>query len=66
MAEGAVDQGQGPSILVHGVSHRADVPCFQGAPLGGIRVQIPADSGTFPDTLVPSCAHSVHAGPVFN
>ena len=30
MAEGAVDQGQGPSIMVHGGSLRADVPCFHG------------------------------------
>ena len=36
MAEGAVDQGQGPSIMGHGGSLRADVPCFHGGcPLGG-------------------------------
>ena len=31
MTEGAVDQGQGHIILVYGI--RADMPCFQVAPL---------------------------------
>ena len=40
---------------------------MQGAPLGVIRfIHTPADSATFPDTPVPSCAHSMHSGPVFN
>ena len=39
MAERAVDQGQGPSIMVHGVGLRADVPSFHaGSPLGVMRV----------------------------
>ena len=54
MAEGAADQEQGPIILVHGI--RADVPCFQVAPLVVILVHTTANSATFSDTPVPYCA----------
>ena len=54
MAEGAVDQGQGPIILVHGI--RADMSCFQVAPLLVILVHTTANSATFSDTPVPYCA----------
>lgn len=39
-----VDQRQGPRILVHGISLRADMPYFQAAPFGIIRVQTSASS----------------------
>ena len=64
MAEGAVEQGQGLIILVHGVYARADAS--RDAPLGIIWVHPSADSATFPDTPVFSCAHSIHVGPVFH
>ena len=63
MAEGAVEQGQGPIILVHGVYARADAS--RDAPVGIIWVHTPAASATFPDTPVFSCAHSIHVGPAF-
>ena len=55
MAERAVDQDQGPIILVHGFI--ADVPCFQVEPLVVIPDHTPANSATFSDA--PVAYHAV-------
>ena len=60
MAEGAVDQRQGPSILVHGVSLRADVPCIHAGCING------GNTGLFTSlqTVPRSQTHQCHPVPI--